>query len=801
VKQYTKILNQNYGGASGLVLGYKANTTEFILKRDQITYFHIPFFSSTIPLSSSSLIENGAIGGPIPAMADRIMRFRGGYANTTPWGPDGNEVTDGVWYGAWLYEDPETKQVSWMDRIYNPGRLKFTEDLDGETSDLEQGGYLPNGEVYKDIPTKMTFLSGGYYQYFHVGENKLRDIIASFAGEDGARQTLFIQPSGTVLERVYGQISVPADVVVKEEKSKELIDVTYIDLETKDSTISVPYNVAYNTTEFTLSFWARHEDWVNSAFSLLAGNYNDGGFGVLNNHTPETFHFVLPETRYGHLLYFNPEGNCYLDQSARINNNLVTKPDYVFANDLGDTWVVSTTYFSETSLILNVYKTNYNGVTQRVARDSSGIIMGFGQDEEPVTSKLDANENLHLLTTNFYYIFDKDLLLLSQTTPILTAPCCYLSGGEVRFRQNSAQYVIDANNTAWRLTHTGILYKGTAEVKQNVEKCLEGPDGNMWVLHDKKDLSVLDIVTLEEKFNITNLGEDILNETRSFSFQLYFNKKTNVQQWRCVVISSAKQLVYYYTLDGALQEVIPLRSFIDYTKASEDEDESLYAIDLNPNSDWTGYEWKRARGVKGFEILISTSDYRLPSTVFNKTERIPVPTLVTNDSWIHIALKAQNKTYSVFINGVKVKTFSLSPNVDISYNSKNSFYYGSFPGKNAELRSEIASKALVFNGHLGNLRIYNYPLPDSYIERFFLSLWKGQDLIWDIPTASLNYIEEIDGYFQHRFPSSKSKAYRVRIYGHNMQDPTLRKMVESMLKDRLKELEPAYTDLLQIDWA
>ena len=59
-------------------LGYESDTAEILFKKDKTTYFHIPFFSAITRLVDSTLVSDGAVPGPIPAMADRIYKKQAG---------------------------------------------------------------------------------------------------------------------------------------------------------------------------------------------------------------------------------------------------------------------------------------------------------------------------------------------------------------------------------------------------------------------------------------------------------------------------------------------------------------------------------------------------------------------------------------------------------------------------------------------------------------------------------------------------------------------------------------------------
>lgn len=792
-RTYTKLYNKKdskYTNEEKILLGYQTQTTELVLGKDEVTFFHMPFFAQTQPLSASTLIADGAIGGPIPAMADRVMRFRGGYGKNTPWGNETEEVLDGVWYCSWLYEDPQNGSLQWVDRVYNPGRLQFNEDLEGETDDLNQGGYLPNGEIYRDVPSRMLFLSGNYYQYFHVGEKKLADNVATFDGDN--RKTLSIHFSGGKLQSSY-PILTSGPVLLQTESSLDLIDKTYLDLWTQPVDVSVPYQASYNTPEeFTMSFWFRHPNWEEATFSLMGGNFNNGGFGVLYNNQKGSFNWVLPETTFGHLLYFNAEGNCYLDQTSRIQEGETTTPQFLFTNDLGETWVLS-----ETNNQLSLYKADYNGITNRTSRYGNGNSFSFQTGENCNAAKLDKNQNLTVVTNLSSYVFDRDLLLQSVSLSSSRVPYLNAAGG-ISFSSGQQAQLIQG--VVWSVRN-GVLYRGSVVSSLSsldVEKILEGPDGNLWVLHDEEYLSAFHPETLESLIEISNLGEP--GDSRSFSFQNYYHPIKKKHFWRVIVLSSKKKLVYYFTLLGNIEEVRPLDGFIDYSKAPADEDSTQYSMILNPLSDWTGYEFKKAQNYTGLEFVLSTTDYRMPRTVFNRTERVLIPLSLANREWYHFLIQSRNKQLSFYVNGDLALTYALSPNVDITYTQKNNFYYGTFPGKNTDLRSELATNSLIFNGHLGDLGIYNYAIQEMFIPRFFLSQWKCQDIVWNIPTTQLGFIEEIDKFYQQKLPLSKAKGFKIHLIGHGVNDPALKALIETYFKEKIRSQQPSYSDLLHLEW-
>ena len=90
------------GGYENIFLSYEADTTEIVLKTDKSTYFHVPFYTKSIPIQNSGLIESGATGGTSPYNADKVFKKQAGYQKYSVWGEAQNKQ-DGEWACSWLY--------------------------------------------------------------------------------------------------------------------------------------------------------------------------------------------------------------------------------------------------------------------------------------------------------------------------------------------------------------------------------------------------------------------------------------------------------------------------------------------------------------------------------------------------------------------------------------------------------------------------------------------------------------------------------------------------------------------------
>ena len=86
------------------------------------------------------------------------------------------------------------------------------------------------------------------------------------------------------------------------------------------------------------------------------------------------------------------------------------------------------------------------------------------------------------------------------------------------------------------------------------------------------------------------------------------------------------------------------------------------------------------------------------------------------------------------------------------------------------------------------------------------AFFKGKDFVWNIPTSPIQYIESVERFFQHKIPGNKSQFYKIKISGlelqnvNNEQRDEMRSLMEKYIYEAVDELQPAYTELLKIEW-
>lgn len=305
-------------GSEKILLGYQNAERETILDKDTETVFHVPYFTTPIKISESTLIQDGATAGPFPAASDRIFKNHKNYSNVTANGsPVDSNTADGTWYCSWLYKD-EFGNVKWMDRFYNPGSYRLA-DL---THYTETKIYAKNDPIFRDEPSIMALEPGVQYRYFHIGEKTAASLVATYGGLSGERLRLNVSNWG-------GNVDISADnndVKITTDGPEYLL---YPSLDdpgrvTKpvvsfnneyNTEISIDHNYSYTPiNEFSLSFWAYSDDWNASQSTQLVGNFSsNGGYGLFIDTLSSYPFFVIPETYYGHLLYANEAFNPYKD--------------------------------------------------------------------------------------------------------------------------------------------------------------------------------------------------------------------------------------------------------------------------------------------------------------------------------------------------------------------------------------------------------------------------------------------------------------------------------------------------------
>lgn len=797
-------------------LGYEASTTEITLKKDKTTHFHVPYFAEIQHIQESNLVGAGAIPGPIPAGADRIFKKLGGYGNSTPWG-EPQQRQDGTWLCSWLYAI-SSEPPQWYDRYYNPGNLSYQEALSQNINILT---YQKHDPVYYDVPSTLTLEQGVWYQYYHQGEKTAAEFTQTFAGNDKTRLRLDIDNWSNLNPAV----SQPADKSIynntvtvdnfninwiKQEALPGYLDRNAFSFNNNDFiNCQVIYNSNYNVKdEFTLTFWVKSNNWSESPATQLVGNLNRGGYSLFFDNLKYFPFFVVSETTYGHFFLFNQESLIYNEKNSQIVlgqpvnffNTHITNEGSLIAVEGPTSTDISTTNSK-------VYKFNHLGELIYFTRDKDNNTVAM--QGIPKLSILDKDSSTIVITTSGTYTFDQDLILttyLSSQPYSLNEQICFDFTGTLIRQPNSLDIKFDSNNIKWHIDLTGKVYYNDTlltSITQGTNLHID-PNGDIWVLAGTNKVYKIDANTKQIK-SLFYVGTDSpVTDVKNISFVYTYTRSTQNKEWYAMIYHSNEKVLYQVTLDGVVKQSIFLPQKLNILE-TETSRQDIEALTFLAKGDFTGYEWKRI-----FHKILYNNNIQMQFkiavnppgiTTRNSIYKISVPVqYLTNEEWHLVVATFKNKKLSLYIDNYLRDTITLDANLDTSFIYKNNMLIGCPSGKAENLNKEINSQSLIWDGYIDTVRIYDYAIEESFIQYFVKEKIQGDDIIWNIITAPLQYVESIDRFFKHRVPGHKSNFFNIKINQSEITDPQVRETIEADIRAALLEIIPKNTELLNIDW-
>lgn len=801
-------------GHDKVYLGYQAQTTDITFKKNKTTHFHIPFFTTTQTINTNTLIGEGAVAGPIPYMADRIWEKLGNYGNTTPWG-NPTEPPTGQWLCSWLYGVSGNTPM-WMDRYYNPGQILIQEALLGSAAPQT---YYKNTNAYYDVPSSLKLDSGVLYQYFHHGESSASEIVNTFSGDNKNRLRLSLDlwnSANPIDESVYNNKTIILNY--KENwsvdlKEPEVADRNVLNFKNTDFLDTrVIYNSSYtNLDEFTINFWVQSDNWNESPGTQLLGNLDVGGFGVYYNNLKYYPYFVVPESFYGHLFYFNQEGFNYNDKSLQPTSTIggpqisgISTPIQVAINSNNETLVL------DTGNVNIVYRLNHVGDILSITNYGDG--KAFLIKGNPHLMALDGNNNCYVVTTIGTYIFDDTLTFVSLASSLSSDK--YFNGDQIAFNTDGVlvkepkciDIKYDNFNQKWVIKEDGDLYYNDNKIlslQGGGTNLAVDPENNLWVLYGANNIIKINTSNLQLVQSFT-IGNQDVKDAKNINFIYTYLREKNKKQWYALIYHNAEKVLYQITLNGATERstTLPFKLNTKQTPPSQQDKNNLT---FNCRGDFTGYEWKRIFNKVLYnnnpQIQFKLSARRPIRNTLTKIYTLSVPVqYFTDDTWHMITCTYSSNVMSLYID-TKFRDKRIVPgNYSLAYIRQNDLYIGTPCGKLVNYNTEINSQALIFDGYIDSIKIYDYAIQPDFLDMFFRERFIGTDIVWSLPTAKLQYVEGIERFFKHKLPGSKSPFFKVKIAGSKITDSNMKAQIESILKNAIQKTKPAYTELISINW-
>ncbi len=765
LREYTKIFtgtNQEIGYETPF-FSFITDTTNLILKQDTITYFHYPINAPSALLIDSSLLIDGAVAGNSPYTSDKIWKKQANYASNTFWGnsqPIGKQT--GVWLCAWLSGNALDTNSVWKDRWYNPGYINQHDAL-----------YITNpvaSSIIIDIDSEISFDGGCYYKYFHVGNIHNNNITNALSSgnhlklylEDWSETPIDISNNNTskiigftnncVNYQGINYLDNPSDTCLNLNKTN-YCETMY------SSSISLTGELSYN-------IWAQSNDWTTGNNTLLSKN-NRGGYSLKIDQGFDTSLMVFFDNN-GKTTILNRDGLPIISKTLPTYSN----PTSVAIDSNHFIWVAD-------NLAKCVYKIDYNGdILNSIKFDNSVNLNSITLDDDKLLWVLDSN-------TNSVSSFDIFTTALSTSNTICSISLQSIQNISIDLNNNlqstsGTQIVIDNDNIIWSVNNNKIYKNSTFIMSGDVIAC--DKDNNMWVLFDSNSYLKMDTTTFA--YVSGTIGDNTILTNRSINFTYELNNN----YWTQFVYFTFEneQKSYKTDLNGTLVNTIDLSIFNIYPKLDT----------------FTAYDWNRK-----FNYIKYNKTPQIKAEIFvnnNSTFKkytLSTPVCGFNDkNWHMFTYTYDKNNLMLYMDSILRDLYTIGNDTQIYYNYENSLLIGTDIGKIEPFEKELNLTVNYFNGKIDSIRIYDNILNNMDIQHLYLNKFKYNDLNWNIPTGKQNYIEEIVRFFKFKLPGQKSQYYNINLIGLQITDINVRIIIENIIRDTIKKIVPAYTELYKIVW-
>lgn len=802
-RQYYKLFtgSEQNGGHDKIQLGYQANTREVVLKKDASTTFHFPYFAEQVSIATSGLIEAGAIAGPIPAMADRLISYQKGYSTHTPWGST-SYMQDGELFYSWL-RSVSGEEPIWMDRYFYPGALSAESNVIGQYNSsvyISQGG-----DGFVDVVSERMLESGNLYEYFHVGEESASLHIDTLSGNDtlsALRLHYTTWDDGSIDTSGFSnklQVIGDSNLMMGTQTRVNEVDRQYLDFSNQSyAEFKIIHSDIYNTQSFTMMCWVKSDEWQSINTSQIVGNMFDGGYSLRFENLIYTPYFFIAESTHSNLFCFNNKAHNYT--SPNLHTSLGTNiKDYAVDGE---------------RVLVILDDKNHTLIKVDHLGNSKRNTIKFTEESDLECYRIFVDkDNNYIITTNKYIItvsndLDKDSIKLEPRI------CSQLTSIVFNFQNNIHIFDLYINSLFigddfYHLSKDFFLYKNHIKINtlSRVTNFNVDPEGYIWAVHEVNKVSKLAKDNSSLIFTV-ELGDitGVLNNNsiqQSISFIYRHKRSTNENLWYAAVLSSFDKRVYFINSQGGLQKSLYLPYRVGDKVLRED-------IEVITTADFSGYNWSRVFNTVKFNDKKSLAfDISMLDVVKEnfKTYSLRLDSeLLKVDQWHHICVTFDKNKAFLYLDGIERDSIKVPPRYFLTFDKCNSLYVGTPNGKYSNLNAELDVKDIIYNGCFDDLRFYNYVVPQKYLPIFQRAYLKCKDMIWDVFTSKIQFIDTIERVFKNQLTGSKSQFYKLHITGFDTSKLTdsnsvkAKELVESYIRQSLAKVAPAHSELLKIEW-
>lgn len=775
--------NRQEKGHDKLHLQYEAYSTPYTFAAGKTTWFHMPqnmYPYTRLNISTSKLVEAGAVGGDHPLRSDKVFKKLGEYRYTSNQGDTTGETT-GQWLCAWLSAGPDvTKKPIWVDRYYNPITSTPFQAMEAAEGNVT---YIPSYTCYNlglgiaDVPSSLTFEPGSLYAYSHIGKSDAEQNI-------NLLEKFQQQKNFDSYQRYDGLRLDPT-------RSKDMID-TYEYDGTKYSTIDVTsFNLDLNT--FTISFWASRADWSKPAGYQIGGNYNEYGLGIFNYKLVNPF-----------LFYLNGSIVTALNRDLEIVNKFDNlkpfnqKPQHLLVRDPLNAFHAITD--SLTLGEINLQETLVDAVTamftvpvKDASNDQENAYILFNNN---ALSGVNLASNLPFRITANKIVSERGtysqikkvgnqiILVDGNQSTVRNTAVYFLSSGVVRRWDTATQ------------TLTSMLGNKANQIQAfNIDKF-----NNTWTSSGNKISVYGEFQKL--LFTTTLTADSMLSDTPPKILGITFmDNFIDGDLYSDVIVSASgskinKLIISRLNYAGNQNKATMIDTDINYNQN----------IDPSNHSFNYAYVYDKSNGNNNYSFKI-----RLYNQFDTEDIEVPEPIIKANDlnpGYHHfsIIVNTVNGYTKVYLDGELYQTVPFTPRkysfiplvTDTVIVGACPFYSGLIFA-NFIKKPTLSTYYYVKDLTIQNLYWHNKELNYFDIGMLYKEKLPPTNLKWDVPTGRRNYIETISRYFTQKIPGAKSVLYNVYL-NDNLMDDNCRSYLRTAIIKKLKDITPAYTKLNNLTW-
>lgn len=781
--------NQKYGN-DNISLNYESYTSNILLKKDKITYFHIPqnFYPFLrLNVNDSGLTEAGAIAGDHPIKADKIFKKKADYKYTTHYG-DTSEENSGEFLCAWLSgnKDVNSKPV-WMDRYYNPRSTSFLKAL--TSRDLQAVRYISifdclvnkAGELIGQVdvfdkPSDLIFEKGTYYAYHHYGNKNTNEFIKSIADTLVTNQLPVYKYANN-------------SNVLPSTQQADLYNFEGDRYAITDNLSSIQ-----ESGQFTLIFDGYSTDWNKPLGYQIIGNYDRDGFGIFNKN------LVTPTFFINNLSSINVT-NIDLALINKINFDSEIR-GILRMQGLNDFYII----FNDNSF--RRYNVSF-------AETRKSIPPGGFQLKNIVSLDYDENNGYALIENS---PGSKRLLKLNLKSNVITEsiiPQSFAPG--IGFLNLNSSTTVNFYNDKLYLTN-GIKSERILDkivfLSQNRKEVLFWDTTQLQTLTAFRSSTKINDFTIDFDSNIWLLYNDSsfgkYRLDRSFILSGSFDD-TTYKNLKIDVAADFNQGNY--------------NNYVIFTRYSHTEKKKIKYLKYNTNGEFISFtlyngissnysNFTNSNFLRSF-IKSKYGESNLNAkaklvNVFNSNDTAESEVLFSLSSLdpgyhnFAVRFDADFGTMQFFVDGqlkdssfFKPRKYKFSNLIQRPFLIGTSNYSFSVP-----LFSYLKNNSfLVSNLKIRNFYLYSKPLYDFDILMHVRQGMKIRDLRFDVACGMRNYIEEVERYFRITNPGSKSAQYNLSIKNTGITDPELKIELEKRIINILNNSVPGYSKLNKIKWS